>query len=83
MSQTGSFDDLRLLNGGRHLIGIHRERYAQRPTTCVFVYSLDSDRPFQSANLLVSANMRDFDAFIDPDSGNLLIAAPVFKKNSE
>ena len=83
MSQTGSFDELRLLNGGRHLIGIRRERYAQRPTTCVFVYTLDSDRSFQSANLSVSANMRDFDAFIDPESGDLLIAAAVFKKDSE
>ncbi|KAL5504135.1 hypothetical protein ACEPAH_8208 [Sanghuangporus vaninii] len=77
-------DELKVLNGGTILLGVHRDRHSQRPFMVVSAYNLiDVKQPHLAAHLAIPVSMKDFDACLAADGMTLILAATVTKDDTE
>lgn len=81
---VGSSDELKLLQGARILVDVHRDRHSQRPATVIYAYSLpDFGDGRVISQLTISAILKDFDACIESRETELIIAGTCKRNDLE
>lgn len=79
-ANDGTFDELKILNGGSILLGIRRDRHSQRHFVLISAYSLvNVEKPHLVAHFSIPATMKDFDACLEAYGSRLVLAVTLTK----